>query len=300
MPGDGQARQVEAAGPLLEGGALAAGVLVVDLAAVAVVDGGERLDGLADLGRAKGELLPLHGRAVHGGRGEDVARVEMQHVAVGPALDAHAGPGGAAVAVLERGDDVAAGGEAAEVGGVVGAGRGHAVRKDHDGEAVRVVVVVAAADTRRHLQQRGVDLGGDLDAAGDGPEEKGEDGADEEVVGVGEARKAGGGEGDGPRDPEMRRGGGAGAVGDGVVEAKEDRLEHVGGLAGGAQGRLGELPGHHERHLDVDGADVVRRGAVVVGGQVGSEERHAADGADEGVQRDEVEGEGAPGAPRPE
>ncbi|EGX90169.1 hypothetical protein CCM_06588 [Cordyceps militaris CM01] len=130
------------------------------------------------------------------------------------------------------------------------------------------------------------------------PEEKRQERADEEEVGVGEPRKPGRGEGHGPRDPEMRRRGGRRAARDGVVQAKQDRLEHVGGLAGGAQRRGGERARRGDGHLDVDGADVVRPG--VLRGKAGREQGLPAQHADEGVERDQVEDEGAPGAPRAE
>lgn len=108
--------------------------------------------------------------------------------------------------MLEGGDDGAARREGAEVVGVVGAGGGHAVGEDDDGE-------LGAAGKKRD-----VDLGGDGDGPGGEPEEECEERAGEDVVGAGEARVSLGCEADGPRDPGERWGGGRGGGGGRVVE----------------------------------------------------------------------------------
>lgn len=118
------------------------------------------------------------------------------------------GAGAGAVAVLEGGDDGAVRREGAEVVGVVGAGGGHAVGEDDDGE-----LGAAAAG-----EEGDVGGGGDGDGPGGEPEEECEERAGEEVVGAGEARVSPGREADGPRDPGERRGGGRGGGGGRVVE----------------------------------------------------------------------------------
>lgn len=148
--------------------------------------------------------------------------------------------------MLDGGDDVAPRGQLAEVVGVVGAGGGHAVGEDHDGELFG------------GLEQRHVDLGGDGDAAADGPEEEGQDGAEDEVVHVGELGVALGGDSDGLRDPVVLMAGGARGVGDRVVDGEEHRLDLEGGLVGGLEGDVGDAVRLGERDFDVDGADAVR------------------------------------------
>lgn len=84
--------------------------------------------------------------------------------------------------MLYGGDDDAPAGELAEIVCVVGSGARHAVGEDEEWELAVVGVVGGRRRTRR--QKRCVYLGGDSDAACDGPEKEGKDWPDQGVVDV--------------------------------------------------------------------------------------------------------------------
>lgn len=104
-----------------------------DVRAAAGVEGAQDADRVEHLGGTDGHLGTLKGGARQVG-----SEVSGSGEGENGAMGSDDGAGTAAVAVLYGSDDEAAAGELADIGRVIGAGRGHAVGEDDDGETVAI------------------------------------------------------------------------------------------------------------------------------------------------------------------